>query len=404
MECLVARGDRQVANVVYSAWKKGARFDGWNETFDFDLWMEAVEENNIDLAKYMGTIRMDGRLPWDHIDVGLEDKFLEREWKKATKDRLSPPCGKPAGAIVHHSTLDALEKTHDEQKKPLVCYHCGVTCDLQGMIDERKEYLVSLKSYKEEPYEKPEHIGQDITKMRPKREQNIGHKYRFEFTKIGSISFISHLDLQKVMARIFKRLNIKVLYSEGYNPRPLFSFGPALSLGISSLSEWFDVRVEEAFDSPEEMLKLINEHSEKGIFFHSIKEIRKKDLSIQEAITSYDYFIPVEETKESEVLQNWNDNKDWTITVEERKTKKEIEKNLRSDILDLSLGELETPWLDTIHEVSPCKGKKGYFVRAKAEKGRTIRPRELQMYFDNLGCKASRPIKVKSEMANPVSV
>jgi hypothetical protein len=59
----------------------------------------------------LGTIPMKSRLPWDHIDVGLEDKFLDREWIKATKNRLSPPCGKVAGmAIVHHSNLESIRK------------------------------------------------------------------------------------------------------------------------------------------------------------------------------------------------------------------------------------------------------------------------------------------------------
>jgi uncharacterized protein (DUF2344 family) len=52
-----------------------------------------------------------------------------------------------------------------------------------------------------------------------------------------SISFISHLDMQKIMARIFKRSGIEVLYSEGYKTRPLISFGPALTLGVSSVTE-----------------------------------------------------------------------------------------------------------------------------------------------------------------------
>jgi hypothetical protein len=54
---------------------------------------------------FLGTIPVHARLPWDHIDVGLEDGFLLREYRKALKNRLSPPCGKVAGAFVHHTNL-----------------------------------------------------------------------------------------------------------------------------------------------------------------------------------------------------------------------------------------------------------------------------------------------------------
>ena len=84
---------------------------------------------------------MNGKLAWDHIDVGLTERFLEIEWKKAIHNRLSPPCGKVHGMVVHHSNLETLEKTFDIDKKKLVCYHCGVACDLKGMVEERRDFF-----------------------------------------------------------------------------------------------------------------------------------------------------------------------------------------------------------------------------------------------------------------------
>ena len=45
------------------------------------------------------------RLPWDHIDIGLEPDFLLKEYRKALKDRLSPPCGKPFKKLLHPSNV-----------------------------------------------------------------------------------------------------------------------------------------------------------------------------------------------------------------------------------------------------------------------------------------------------------
>jgi hypothetical protein len=95
-----------------------------------------------------------------------------------------------------------------------------------------------MKAVKDVPYQAPEKLKKDIVELREKRGQFLGHKYRIEFSKIGPLSFISHLDLQKVLARIFKRAEVKLLLSEGYKSRPLISFGPALTLGISSLTEF----------------------------------------------------------------------------------------------------------------------------------------------------------------------
>ena len=53
---------------------------------------------------------------------------------------LSPPCGKPKGDLVHHTNL--AEADTDDRK--LICYHCGVACDLQNMRVERKAFLESL--------------------------------------------------------------------------------------------------------------------------------------------------------------------------------------------------------------------------------------------------------------------
>ena len=67
LEGIVSRGDRRVGDIIYNAWKGGARFDGWDETFEYDLWVKCLEESGIDPIYMLGTIPMNGRLPWDHI-------------------------------------------------------------------------------------------------------------------------------------------------------------------------------------------------------------------------------------------------------------------------------------------------------------------------------------------------
>jgi hypothetical protein len=104
IEGVLARGDQRLGDVIEWVYSQGARFDSWEERLRYDLWTEGFARFGIDTGRYLGTIPVTAKLPWDHIDVGLEDGFLLREYRKALASRLSPPCGKVAGMFVHHSS------------------------------------------------------------------------------------------------------------------------------------------------------------------------------------------------------------------------------------------------------------------------------------------------------------
>ncbi len=81
LEAVFARGDRRLGPVVYEAWKRGARFDGWTETFDARIWQEAYEATGIDPSWYAHRERsFDERLPWDHIGLRVGRAYLERSY------------------------------------------------------------------------------------------------------------------------------------------------------------------------------------------------------------------------------------------------------------------------------------------------------------------------------------
>lgn len=93
LEGLLARGDRRVGKAILSAYRKGCIYDAWSETFQNDLWMEALEENHISLDFYNTRIReLDEILPWDFIDIGVTKEFLIREWKNAQEEKVTPNC------------------------------------------------------------------------------------------------------------------------------------------------------------------------------------------------------------------------------------------------------------------------------------------------------------------------
>jgi len=87
LEAALSRGDRAIGKVIYRAWKNGAKFDGWDEFFNFDLWMNAFKEEGVDPAHYVNRKKdIDERLAWDFIDVGIPKEELAREREAAFKD------------------------------------------------------------------------------------------------------------------------------------------------------------------------------------------------------------------------------------------------------------------------------------------------------------------------------
>ena len=93
IEAVLTRGDRRLAPVIYEAYKKGSLFDAWDEYFDYDRWIEALEFCGVDRNYY--TTRgfgLDEVLPWDIIDCGVTKEFLLRERKKAYEGIATPSC------------------------------------------------------------------------------------------------------------------------------------------------------------------------------------------------------------------------------------------------------------------------------------------------------------------------
>lgn len=80
---------------------------------------------------------------------------------------------------------------------------------------------------------------------------------RFKFRKIGNLQYISHLDLQKAMAKVLVRAKAPLWYSKGFNPHPKLIFALPLSVGAQSECEYLDVRVERAIP-PLELMEHIN--------------------------------------------------------------------------------------------------------------------------------------------------
>ncbi|MEO8704493.1 MAG: TIGR03936 family radical SAM-associated protein, partial [Kofleriaceae bacterium] len=208
--------------------------------------------------------------------VGLEDGFLLAEYRKALKGRASPPCGKVAGMLIHHTNLAEAEP----DRRKLVCYDCGVACDLSKMREDRLVALRVLGAVEPVGHAAAAQLTDDAPMLdisergggspaeseartvrkklarqeteRAERVRVAGHvgvgapytTYRIRFAKVGRAAFLGHLDLGRLLARSFRRADLTMAMSRGYAPKPRIVFGPALGLGIPSLGELIDVDLE----------------------------------------------------------------------------------------------------------------------------------------------------------------
>ncbi len=93
LEGVFARGDRRQGAAIYEAWRRGAKFDGWDDWFDYDRWMDAFAACGLDPAFYSARPRgEDELLPWDHIDCGVTKEYLLRSWRLALEGKTLREC------------------------------------------------------------------------------------------------------------------------------------------------------------------------------------------------------------------------------------------------------------------------------------------------------------------------
>ena len=109
LEAVLARGDRRLCAAVEAAWRSGCTFDGWDERFFLDKWMQAFHDCGIDPAFYANRRReFDEVMPWDHLDYGVNKSFFVAQNKLAREEKTTPNC-----------------RQH--------CAGCGATCFKEGL-------------------------------------------------------------------------------------------------------------------------------------------------------------------------------------------------------------------------------------------------------------------------------
>ena len=107
MEGVIARGDRRQGAAIYTAWKNGCKFDGWDQCFSYEKWMDAFASCGLDPKFYAYRQRpLDELFPWDHIGCGTLKDHLKREWERSRQAIVTPDCMQQCAACGSNRLLE----------------------------------------------------------------------------------------------------------------------------------------------------------------------------------------------------------------------------------------------------------------------------------------------------------
>ncbi len=294
LESALGRGDRRVSHVIEHAFKNGARLDAWSEHLKYDLWLEAFEACGLDISSYHQEIPYDASLPWDHVSYGPKKASLQRE------------------AVRSKGLADKSVDSPDESSQPA----------------PKKTRAGAA----------PVEYGRRSKRVKaPAVMQVPNSKVRVKWGKVGAVRFLSHLDHSRVFERALRRARIPVSYSQGYHPHQRLAFGPPLTLGYSSESEYFDIQLDAPYCT--EMFDRLNVALPGGFMILQTKPLFGKGKSLSSLINlaRYEVLLPMElsaaESKRDAIL-------DEESLIVKRKTKTDVlELEIRPGIIELELAE-----------------------------------------------------------------
>ena len=93
LEGALSRGDRRLSAVIETAWRNGAKFDGWTDQFKDEVWKDAFRRCGVAPEFYSQRTRdLEEVLPWAHTSPGVSEDFLRREWQRAEEAALTHDC------------------------------------------------------------------------------------------------------------------------------------------------------------------------------------------------------------------------------------------------------------------------------------------------------------------------
>ncbi len=293
LEGVFSRGDRRLSAVIEKCWQDGARFDSWSDHFNLARWHHAAEQTGCDLEFYLRQRDTKEILPWSHLDSGIAESFLLSERERSKTGEYTPDCRYNA------------------------CQKCGL-CDFSSI----KPIVINRKRFQEEikASDLPE-----TSKFTKREDAEIGHfKYMVRYARRGDICYLGHLELLQILFRAIRRAKITTNFSQGFNPSPKISFGPALPVGMESEDEYIIMDLPAPLKSPSRTCKKLNGVLPDGLEVHEITLHNGKIP--QTTLTTYSVDLNRQITEvEQQLLTAYQKSSTFAVTRIRKGKKKEID-------------------------------------------------------------------------------
>ena len=371
IEGLISRSDRRIGDLLELAWRKGCKFDAWDEHRRFDLWKEAVEELELDPTYLFRRRRLSERLPWDHIDILIPKKWFQEDWGRAL--------------VLHHA----------EDCRHSKCHRCGVIDNerdlcahmLRNSIEGRKAEVDFVR----EPAEhltKPDKPGQPPRRI---AEPPATQRLVFRIGVRGTARFLAHLETMNAWLRSLRRARAPLSYSEGFHPHPKVAFESARPVGEESLANYMDVTLKARVD-PQELLARLKSIVPGGFEVFSVQEVPLKIPSLMSQLAGMEYvfFVPGDhEAVEASVMGLLVSE---TLEVQRKAKKKKGKRRFNRGPAFRTIDVRPNIVKMAVREDLSVEGLVPIDVELKMTEGRGLRPSELLglLGFEPLSCRVLR--------------
>jgi len=323
LEAIFSRGDCRLGNVIIDAWRRGARFDGWKDLFDFSRWEVAFETRGLDYHLYLGGLNPGAPLPWSHIDSGMKNAHLLGEWEKALREE---------------KTLSCFETD---------CRRC------QGCALPLPKLKSGIAAGTFKKFSWPS-FGRPAESIR---------RYVVFYSKTGPARFLSHLDTIRQLQRALRRAGVHPAFSSGFHPKMLITYAPALPLGMEGREECFEFRARLDLEA-KAFVRRMNRYMSRGIRILRMSQLEAAALPLQQRIKQSVYSLNL---SEREVME----------AVDRRKEEMGLAHLDSLEFINRELSSLAMSGQSPLLGFSLHKGKKKLCLRVDSAAGRGWRSQDI---------------------------
>ncbi|MHC5613686.1 MAG: TIGR03960 family B12-binding radical SAM protein [Nostoc sp.] len=271
-------------------------------------------------------------LPWDHIDTGIDKKWLQEDLQRALEAAIVPDCSFEG------------------------CSHCGV-CG----TDFGHNVVIESPAI-------PKFAGEFVPN------KTKAQRLRVWFGKQGNMALISHLDLIRLFDRVVRRASLPIAFTGGFHPMPRISVATALALGATSSGEIVDFELTEPMEIDTFREQLAREMPT-DIPIYNVEQIDLKTSAATQLLEAAEYLITVAALAETTPIQ-WQDWID-TIKAKEELWYEQTTKSGKSQLINLRDRLFELELVETPNSTAESMSSVIRYLVSYRQDGLVLRPEQI---------------------------